>query len=118
MSDPDTEALLKERFPWLSERQLSIAVLDDYPNLRYVTILDEHDEPLIGGPAYVVNPSANQVVKVSASRPPRTNLDEAQKQMHEFGGGEAVFATRVEMFVKLVRNRLRARRSGRDTTLP
>jgi hypothetical protein len=35
----------------------------------------------------VVSLEAQQVVKVSASRPPRANLEEAQQQLYEVGGG-------------------------------
>ena len=72
MSEPETEVLVRQRFPWLAEHRL---------------ILDEGDRPLVGGPAYVVSLSENQVVTVSASRPPRANLEEVQQQMR---GGETM----------------------------
>jgi hypothetical protein len=87
MSDRETEALVTREFPWLADHQLNVVEVDDYPGLRYVTILDEDGEPLIGGPAYVVSLEAEQVVKVSASRPPRANMEEAQQRIYEVGGG-------------------------------
>ena len=110
MSDPEAEALVRERFPWLAEHRLSVAVLEDYPDLRYVTIVDESDRPLIGGPAYVVSPDAHEVVSVSASKPPRVNLQEAQLQIFKTGGGGAV--SRIEMATKLMRVLFRRRGKG------
>jgi len=83
MSDREIERLVTHQFPWLAERQLSVTVLDDYPELKYVTILDDHGEPLIGGPAYVVSLEARQVVKVSGSRPPKANLEDALQQLSD-----------------------------------
>jgi hypothetical protein len=110
MSDPEAEALVRERFPWLAKHRLSVAVLEGYPDLRYVTIVDESERPLIGGPAYVVSPDAHEVVTVSASRPPRVNLEEAQVQILELGGGGA--ESRMEMAAKLVRGLFRRRGKG------
>jgi hypothetical protein len=87
MSDREIEALVTHEFPWLAERRLNVIVPDQYPELRYVTILDEQGQPLVGGPAYVVSPEAQQVFEVSASRPPRANLEKARQQFYEIGGG-------------------------------
>jgi hypothetical protein len=113
MSDSDTEALVRERFPWLVEHRLSVAAVDDYPDLRYVTILDERDRPLIGGPAYVVSLRDNQVVTVSASRPPRANLEEAKQQMNELAVGELTAAWRrgLTAFAR-VSKRIKSRRDA------
>lgn len=92
MSNREIEALVTHEFPWLAEHRLNVIVPDQYPELRYVTILDEQGEPLIGGPAYVVSPEAQQVFEVSGSRPPRANLEEARQQLYEIrGGSESVF---------------------------
>jgi DNA-binding protein HU-beta len=84
------EALVRERVPRLAERQLDAGFLEEYPDLLYVTILDDLGEPLIGGQAYVVSLAAREVVAVSASRPPRASIEQVHQTLH--GRAESALA--------------------------